>query len=214
MQEIETNIFRSEPIELSELRAQLCSFILRRDDGNILVYGGGNFRDHKEQIKKIGGIKIQAISHRHEFTRHPDWVRSEFGATRYCHEDELPALPETFGVDIAFGKELEITADFAAISTPGHCPGSACFTWNSGSRIYAFVGDTLYLKNGMWDVNVTNSYGSPHDAAESLRKLSQYEFDVLVPGIYYDGLNFPTVSSSRLRAELGPLLDRLEEDQV
>jgi glyoxylase-like metal-dependent hydrolase (beta-lactamase superfamily II) len=214
LQETNTNIFRSEPIELSDLKAQLCSYILRRDDGNILVYGGGRFREFKEKINEIGGIRLQAITHRHEFTRYPDWVRNEFGTTRYCHEEELQACPETFGIDIPISGEMNITEDFKAMPTPGHCPGSTSYFWDSGHCVYAFLSDTLYIKGGEWTVDMSHSYGSPTNAAKSLRKIADSEFDVMLPGIFYDGLDFPTVSSSRLKAELDPLLERLDNGQV
>ncbi|GGX69997.1 MBL fold hydrolase [Tateyamaria omphalii] len=212
MEKIEPNIFRSEPFQLFEGGGKICSFFLCRPNGNILVYGGGNFRKTKEQIKDEGGISIQAISHRHETTRHPDWVRNEFGATRYCHKDELPAVPETFGIDVTFSEDTQITSDFFAIPTPGHCPGSSCFIWDDGETKYAFTGDTLFMKDGCWDVDVAN--GSPLDAAASLRKLTEHEFDAIVPGIYYDELDYMRVSSSQLKEEIGSLLERLEKECV
>ena len=208
MQEIEAGIFRSNPFELHAGGAKICSYILRRTDGNILVYGGGLFRDYKEEIRAIGGIRIQAISHRHETTRYPDWVRMEFGATRYCHKDELPAVPETFEIDVTFGKQLKIAPDFMAFHTPGHCPGSACFLWKRGAKTYAFTGDTLFMKDGAWGVDMAN--GDPRAAAGSLRSLVQHNFDVIVPGVYYDGLDALPVTPSQLATELNPLLERLE----
>jgi hydroxyacylglutathione hydrolase len=212
MQEIEPNLFRSDPFELFEGGAKLCSFFLRRTDGNILVYGGGMFRNTKEQIKQEGGIRFQAISHRHETTRHPDWVRQEFGAERYCHKNEVPVIAETFVVDFPFENETQIASDFLAFPTPGHCPGSSCFIWTTKDKTYAFTSDTLFLRDGEWDVDMAD--GSPTDAAKSLRKLLTYDFDAIVPGVYYDGLDVLQKSSSQLNGELGPLLDRLENEQA
>jgi glyoxylase-like metal-dependent hydrolase (beta-lactamase superfamily II) len=70
--------------------------------------------------------------------------------------------------------------DFEVIPTPGHTPGATAYLWDSGEHRLLFTGDSVYLDDGEW---VAAVLASSDRAAyiESLERLGELDFDVLVP---------------------------------
>jgi hypothetical protein len=80
------------------------SFLLERDEGNLLVYSSATIKQEAVSLREQGGIWRQYMNHRHEAGVTEDscvWVASTFGAPLYAHEnekEEISGLPCAWGV--------------------------------------------------------------------------------------------------------------------
>ena len=176
MDTILPNLYATRPRPLSfaptlEMRA----FLLRRDAGNLLIYSAPGAVDDADAIAALGGVSRQYIGHWHEApVGDVAAVTAATGAPAYAHErDAARAALEPF-------PEGPAGDDFELIPIPGHTPGATAFLWDSGEHRVLFTGDSIFLRDGEWVGAVLDS--SDRDAyVESLERLRELDFDVLVP---------------------------------
>jgi glyoxylase-like metal-dependent hydrolase (beta-lactamase superfamily II) len=99
--------------------------------------------------------------------------------------------------------------DFEVIPTPGHTSGATAFLWHSGEHRYLFTGDTIYFRDGDWIAAVLES----SDRAaylESLERIKDLDFDVLVPWLATGGQAFHAFTEKAdTRRRLDAVLERL-----
>ena len=151
------------------------AFVLKRDQGNLLVYSTGTLEADAPAIRDLGGIWRQYLNHRHEAGFLSDWVT----APLFVHEHERDTvaaagpIPKTFSARHTLG-------DFEVIPTPGHTSGATAYLWDTGLHRLLFTGDTIYLDDGEWVAAVLESSDrAPY--LESLELIRELDFDVLVP---------------------------------
>ncbi len=152
---------------------QVRSFLLPREQGNLLVYGtdglGAAFGD--------AGVTRHYLGHGHEamFTADP------LGAPVFVHDADRALVGDALPLRATFSRRHTLDDDFEAIPIPGHTPGSTAYLWNDGERRHLFTADSIYLgEGGEWIAAVLES----SDRAaylESLERLRELEFDALVP---------------------------------
>jgi glyoxylase-like metal-dependent hydrolase (beta-lactamase superfamily II) len=157
------------------------AFLLRRRQGNLLVYSAGTVADEVQAIQDLGGISRHYLNHWHEAAfGGGDRVASTFEVPLFCHENERPSIPETSTVAGTFSSRHIEGDDFEVIPIPGHTSGATAYLWDSGQQRCLFTGDSLCLREGEWVAAVLDS----SDRAayiESLDLIKQLDFDVLVP---------------------------------
>lgn len=64
------------------------AFLLRRDQGNLLVYSATTLESEAPAIHDLGGVSRQYLGHRHEAMFTADGV----AAPLFCHEDERESV--------------------------------------------------------------------------------------------------------------------------
>ncbi len=152
------------------------AFLLRRDQGNLLVYSVTDLEADAAAIENLGGISRQYLNHRHEAGFASGWVT----APLFVHEDERESVEKKHHVRGTFSRRHTLDDDFEVIPTPGHTSGATAYLWDSGRHRFLFTGDTVYLNNGEWVAAVLES--SDRDSyIESLELIRELDFDVLVP---------------------------------
>jgi hypothetical protein len=152
------------------------AFLLRRDQGNLLVYSVGGLEAEGAAIEELGGISRQYLNHRHEAGFLSDWVR----APLFVHENDRDAVAETSRVRRSFARRHSLDEDFEVIPVPGHTSGATAYLWDSGEHRCLFTGDTIYLTHGEWVAAVLSS-SEREPYIESLELIRELDFDVLVP---------------------------------
>src|SRR3954470_21507927 len=100
-------------------------FLLERDAGNLLVYGGGTPLADVTEIEDRGGVVRRYLNHRHE---------TAFGCGRIpaplvVHADEREAVERTCDVAAAFSRRHKPAAPLGGLQPPGHPPGAASHVW-------------------------------------------------------------------------------------
>jgi glyoxylase-like metal-dependent hydrolase (beta-lactamase superfamily II) len=156
------------------------AFLLRRDAGNLLVYGAGTLAADAHEVEGIGGVWRHYLNHRHEAAFVGDEHGRTPGAPLFCHENERRSVSERLEVSGTFSERHAVGGDFEVIPTPGHTRGATAYLWDTGEHRLLFTGDTVYLRGGEWVAAVLPS--SDRAAyVESLELIRGLDFDVLVP---------------------------------
>jgi glyoxylase-like metal-dependent hydrolase (beta-lactamase superfamily II) len=181
----------------SDIRA----FLLKRDQGNLLIYSVRGLGADAAAIEDLGGISRHYLNHRHEAMFASDWV----DAPLFVHERERESVEKAYHVRGTFSKRHTLEGDFEAIPVPGHTTGATAYLWDSGRHRFLFTGDTIYLQQGEWHAAVLGS--SDRDAyIESLELIRELDFDVLVPWAASSGQDYYAVTS---RADAGRRIDAI-----
>ena len=109
----------------------------------------------------------------------------------------------------AFSQRHTLDGDFEVIPIPGHTPGATAYLWNTGEHRVLFTGDSIYVRRGEWAAAVLGS-SDRASYIDSLERLRQVEFDVLVPWLAVEGqpiLDVTTPAEARRRIEA--IIERL-----
>jgi glyoxylase-like metal-dependent hydrolase (beta-lactamase superfamily II) len=161
-------------------RLVIRSFLLRRESGNLLVYGTGTLGRDAETIGALGGISRQYLGHGHEAAFADDWPARAFGAKLVVGEGDAASVGKRRQVDQTISQREALDSDFEAIPIPGHTPGATAFLWDTGEHRALFTGDSIYLRDDEWVAAVLDSSDRP-SYIESLELMRELDFDLLVP---------------------------------
>ena len=172
---------------------QVRAFLLRRDAGNLLVYSAPTV--DAPGVEALGGASRILLNH---------WHEAEFGGgEQVAAALGAPLTGERAAPFEPYGDDVQV------IPIPGHTPGATAFLWNG----VLFTGDSIYLDRGEWVAAVLES--SDRDAyVESLERLRDLEFDVLVPWVATAGDPF-AVETDRAdaRRRIDALLARIRRGE-
>ena len=148
-----------------------CHILADERTKEAVIVDPGDEPDDILRIVKELGVTVKALLHTHCHLDHITGtrkVKEETGATIHIHErdkmlyeglkQQYATVMAMFGMDVGRGNEplpvdgyLEDGQTFAfgaqkigVIHTPGHTPGSCCFTLESAKERMLFSGDTLF----------------------------------------------------------------------
>jgi glyoxylase-like metal-dependent hydrolase (beta-lactamase superfamily II) len=177
--------------------AQVRSFILERPQGNAIVYNSPGLSEAMDEILALGDATRLLINHAHE---------AMYGTPRldvpvFVHERDRAETARGLPVAGTFAHRQMIDDDLEVIPTPGHTPGTTSYLWDSGRHRFLFTGASLWVEHGDWKAVVL---GDTDRAAflDSLRLMSDLDFDVLVPWVAVKGepsINVVTRDDARRR---------------
>jgi glyoxylase-like metal-dependent hydrolase (beta-lactamase superfamily II) len=207
MQTVIPDLYASAPASLSFAPSiRVRAFVLRRGQGNLLVYSTPAVVDDAPAIEQLGGIARHYLNHWHEVSiGGADRIADAFGAPLFCHEDDRQEASKSAEVAGTFSLRHMAGDDLEAIPIPGHTPGATAYLWDSGRHRCLFTGDSLYLREGEWVAAVLES--SDRDAyVESLERIKDLDFDVLVPWAATAGQPFHAVTD---KADVGRRIDAI-----
>jgi hydroxyacylglutathione hydrolase len=140
------------PDDLPDL--MMHAYLLVREQGNLLFCRSEHRADH-QQIRHLGGITRQYLTHWHEAAPGLARIKEMFGSKLVCHRLAEPTVSEFSPVDLTFETHGVHLGDIEVIPTPGHTPGSTCFLFESPhGKTYLFAGDTLFPSRGSWEAVV------------------------------------------------------------
>jgi glyoxylase-like metal-dependent hydrolase (beta-lactamase superfamily II) len=211
MQTVIPDLYASSPGSLSFAPSiHVRAFLLRRGQGNVLIYSAGTVADDGPAIEKVGGISRHYLNHWHEAAfGDADRVAGAFGTPLFCHEDDRQQVAEKTDVAGTFSRRHMAGDDLEVIPIPGHTPGATAYLWESGGHRCLFTGDSLYLRDGEWVAAVLES--SDRDAyIESLELIKGLDFDMLIPWAATVGQPAHAVTDKTdARRRIDAILDRV-----
>jgi glyoxylase-like metal-dependent hydrolase (beta-lactamase superfamily II) len=211
MQTVITDLYASTPAGLSFAPSiHVRAFLLRRAQGNLLLYSAPTVVDDAPAIEEQGGIARHYLNHWHEVSiGGADRIAATFGAPLFCHENDRQEASKTAEVAGTFSVRHMAGDDLEAIPIPGHTPGATAYSWEGGGHRCLFTGDSLYLRDGEWVAGVLDS--SDRDAyIESLGLIRELDFDVLVPWAATAGQPFHAVTDrADARRRIDAILERV-----
>jgi glyoxylase-like metal-dependent hydrolase (beta-lactamase superfamily II) len=145
----------------------------------IVIDPGGDFEAIRARIDALGAT-VASIVHTHTHVDHVGAtapLQRHFGAAASIHEadrflyDLLPVQCAMIGVPAVVTAELEgdlvdgraVRAggvELGVLHTPGHTPGSVCFSLATDDGLVVFAGDTLFQRS----IGRTDLWGGDGDA--------------------------------------------------
>ena len=184
---------------------EIRAFLLRRKQGNLLIYAVDNLASDAPAVAELGGVARQYLNHRHEASVASDRI----GAPLYCHEKERKSVAKQIAVHGTFASRHILDDDFEVIPTPGHTSGTTAYLWASGGHRFLFTSDTIYLREGEWVATVL--WSSDRKAyLESLALIRDLDFDVLVPWAATRGQPYYVMTDKAdTRRRIGEILERV-----
>jgi hypothetical protein len=188
------------------------SFLLERDEGNLLVYSSTTIKQEADYVRAKGGIWRQYLNHGHEAwvaEAAGAWVASTFGAPLYAHENEKDEVSRAYDLDGTFSERHTLGDDFEVIPIPGHTSGTTAFLWDTGEHRSLFTGDSIDLEDGAWVAALLAS-SDRDDYIKSLELIRGLDFDVVVPwAASLDGAYYAFTDKSDTRGRIDEMLERM-----
>jgi glyoxylase-like metal-dependent hydrolase (beta-lactamase superfamily II) len=207
-------LFASAPQPLPfDTALEIRSFLLRREAGNLLVYGTDTLEHDAQQITELGGVSRQYLNHRHEASFADDWPARAFEARLIVHEREARRVSESRRVDETFSDRHVVDGDFEVIPTPGHTSGATAYLWDSGQHRLLFTGDTLMLRDGEWVAAVLER-SDRATYIQSLELVRELDFDLLVPWAASAGQPYhASTDADDARRRIDAVLERIRRGE-
>jgi glyoxylase-like metal-dependent hydrolase (beta-lactamase superfamily II) len=188
---------------------QIRAFLLRRDQGNLLIYSVPGLAADAPAIEDLGGVSRHYLNHGHEAGFLPDWSP----APLFVHAGDRDAVERKTHIRATFSRPHVLEDDFEAIPIPGHTPGATAYLWDSGEHRFLFTGDTVLLQDGEWVAAVLES-SDRAGYLDSLELIRELDFDVLVPWAATGGEPYLAVTSKAdTRRRIGAILDRVRRGE-
>jgi glyoxylase-like metal-dependent hydrolase (beta-lactamase superfamily II) len=185
------------------------AFLLRRDQGNVLIYSTSTLGSAGSAIEALGGISRHYLNHRHEALFASESIR----APLFVHERERRSVAETYHVRATFSKRHTLDDDLEVIPTPGHTSGATAYLWDSGEHRLLFSGDTIYLDEGEWVAAVLPSSDQSR-YVDSLELIRELDFDVLVPWAATAGMPLYTATDrADTQRRIDAILERVRRSE-
>lgn len=183
------------------------AYLYTHPEGNVLFYSSGH-EDEVGEIRQLGGIKAQYLSHRDEAGPALARIRAALGARLYCHRVEEEDARKFSTVDWTFSEREMHPGEIEIIPTPGHTPGSTCFLVRSPlGRRYLFTGDTIFVgKDGAWRGGYISGMSSKPELVESLKLLREFSPDVVLSSASVGSTPFREVTGETWRAAVDEAL--------
>jgi glyoxylase-like metal-dependent hydrolase (beta-lactamase superfamily II) len=183
------------------------SFILEREQGNVIVYNAPGITAASEEILALGRPDRLLLTHWHEAM----YGVPELNVPIFVHENDR----EQTKLPIAgfFSKREKIGDDLEVIPTPGHTAGTTMFLWDNGDHRLLFPGDSIWVQGGNWKAVLLGE--SDREAyLISLSHLIELDFDILVPWGSEEGQPYGYgVTRTQARENLGRIVERLQSGE-
>ena len=188
MKQVYQDLWQSE--KGSHFGMHMNAYLLKRKEGNVLFYYTDDISE-VDQIKKLGGVDYQYISHHHEFTPPMFDNLTSLNATMVVHQNALKYLKH----EVDHLEDVKATtyhsSDILILESPGHTDNNLCFYYKSPyGKSYLFTGDTIYLDRGEWNILVMKHEGGSYDALrKTLLEMRALEVDVVMCSVAIGATN-------------------------
>ncbi|GAA4650326.1 MBL fold metallo-hydrolase [Kistimonas scapharcae] len=156
------------------------AYLIRHDDGNILVYNTSN-TDDIQAMAALGGVRLQCLSHRHEAGDSLRLINETYHPRLCVDRLEAPYINQR-DISLALSGTTTLATNFVAMPTPGHTEGGFSYVYRSPTGLtYLFTGDTFFLSDAQWSTFVlADQGGCPSRLAHSLMALRELQPDVVL----------------------------------
>ncbi|WP_078129840.1 MBL fold metallo-hydrolase [Leptospira alexanderi] len=158
------------------------SYLILREDGNILVDSPRFVSSLASKIESLGGIRYHFLTHQDDIADHQKF-RERFGCDRIIHEYDRRSIPSA---EIVLKGEtvFKLGSDVKIIPTPGHTKGHSVLSLEDR---FLFTGDHLAYdpqKDRLIAFKGVCWYSWP-EQINSMKKLKDYPFEWILPGHGY-----------------------------
>jgi glyoxylase-like metal-dependent hydrolase (beta-lactamase superfamily II)/ferredoxin len=156
------------------------SYLIAREEGNVLIDSPRFAIPLVKRIEKMGGVRLMFLTHRDDVADHEKWA-GHFNAERVMHHDDVTR--STAGIErvLTGTKAVKLDIDLLAIPTPGHTRGHTVLLYRNR---YLFSGDHLWWSEAYDSLNASRSvcWYSWSEQTRSMERLLGYDFEWVLPG--------------------------------
>ena len=156
------------------------SYLIQRDDGNILVDSPRFAGPLVKRLDEMGGVRQMLLTHQDDVADHQKF-HDRFGCERVIHRNDLRSGTASVEIKPSGASPLQLGRDVVMIPTPGHTKGHSVFLYRD---TFLFTGDHL-----AWDpddemlIAFRNAcWYSWSEQIQSMERLLDYRFEWVLPG--------------------------------
>ena len=156
------------------------SYLIKRDDDNVLIDSPRFAGPLVKNIDAMGGVRRMLLTHQDDVADHEKFAQ-RFGCKRVLHRDDVRSRTAMIERQPSGREPIEIEPDLLMIPTPGHTRGHAVFLYKNR---FLFTGDHLAWNEGTSHLYAFRSacwYSWP-EQTESMARLLDYRFEWVLPG--------------------------------
>lgn len=156
------------------------SYLIRRNEGNVLVDSPRFSGPLVKRIESLGGVRRMVLTHQDDVADHQKF-HDRFGCERVMHRDDVRAHTAAIERKPAGPEALELERDLVMIPVPGHTKGHAVFLYHNK---FLFTGDHLAWSETRGHLYAFRSacWYSWREQIESMKRLLDYRFEWVLPG--------------------------------
>jgi glyoxylase-like metal-dependent hydrolase (beta-lactamase superfamily II)/ferredoxin len=156
------------------------SYLIVRPEGNVLVDSPRFTPPLVKRLEAMGGIRYLYLTHRDDVADHQKY-HDHFGCDRILHADEISSSTASVEQQLQGFEPVKLADDLLIIPVPGHTQGHTVLLYRNQ---VLFTGDHL-----AWSRHQNHLVGfreacwySWSRQIESMEKLTQYQFEWVLPG--------------------------------
>jgi glyoxylase-like metal-dependent hydrolase (beta-lactamase superfamily II)/ferredoxin len=156
------------------------SYLIVRSEGNVLVDSPRFAPPLVKQLEAMGGVRYLYLTHRDDVADHQKF-HDHFGCDRILHSEEINTGTRGVEQQLEGQAAIDLAADLKIIVVPGHTPGHTVLLYRDQ---ILFTGDHLAWsrqQNHLVGFREACWYSWP-EQIQSMEKLTQYEFEWVLPG--------------------------------
>lgn len=156
------------------------AYLLRRDDGNVLIDSPRFAGPLVKNIENLGGVRTMLLTHQDDVADHEKF-HERFGCERVLHSDDVHGRTTSIERKPSGSEVIDLGQDLLMIPTPGHTRGHAVFLYR---QKYLFTGDHLAWSERRGHLYAFRSacWYSWTEQIRSMERLLDYSFEWVLPG--------------------------------
>jgi glyoxylase-like metal-dependent hydrolase (beta-lactamase superfamily II)/ferredoxin len=178
------------------------SYLIMRDEGNVLIDSPRFNKALISEINKLGGVKFMFLTHKDDVADHKAF-RDYFNCQRIIHIKDLTKNTSLCEQIITGTQSIYLSPEIKLIMTPGHTKGHMCLLYKNK---YLFTGDHLFVNEELLYASRSVCWGSWDEQTLSMKKLLHEKFEWVLPGHGGWG-NF---SVQEVQKQMSHLIEKME----
>ncbi len=164
----------------SESSYGAASYLIQREEGNILVDSPRFVPPLVKRLEEMGGVRYMYLTHIDDVADHEKF-HQHFGCERILHRDEINAATEGVEIQPTGSQDFNLAPDLLIIPVPGHSKGHTVLLYR---QKFLFSGDHLAWSASWQHLHAFRNYCwySWTEQINSMQKLANYSFEWVLPG--------------------------------
>jgi glyoxylase-like metal-dependent hydrolase (beta-lactamase superfamily II)/ferredoxin len=156
------------------------SYLIQREDGNILVDSPRFAPPLVKRLEELGGVRYLYLTHRDDVADHRKFYE-HFQCDRLLHHDDITADTQDVEIPLSGTELIQFAPDMQIIPVPGHSKGHTVLLY---ANKFLFSGDHLAWSPHLNHLHAFQRYCwySWDEQIRSMQRLTQYSFEWVLPG--------------------------------
>ncbi|MFP5275169.1 MBL fold metallo-hydrolase [Coleofasciculus sp.] len=156
------------------------SYLIVREQGNILVDSPRFTPALVKRLEKMGEIRYMYLTHRDDIADHKKF-RDHFRCDRILHSDDITPKTSDVEIQLTGHDAIALSPDLVIIPVPGHTKGHTILLYQ---QKFLFTGDHLAWSDHLHQLYAFDDlcWYSWSELLNSMRRLATYRFEWVLPG--------------------------------